>query len=41
MIYHIDDVIMASIRGKNEYEEVKLVRWDPIIARFEEHKLRN
>ena len=34
-------VIMASIRVKNKYEEVKLVRWDPIIARFEENKLRN
>jgi len=34
-------VTMASIRGKNEYEEVKLFRWDPIISRFEEHKLRN
>jgi len=40
--YNIEmGVTMASIRGKNEYEEVKLVRWDPIIARFEEHKLRN
>jgi len=40
--YNIEmGVTMASIRGKNEYEEVKLFRWDPIIARFEEHKLRN
>ena len=40
--YNIEmGVTMASIRVKNEYEEVKLVRWDPIIARFEEHKLRN
>ena len=26
---------------KKEYRKVELVRWDPIIARFEEHKLRN
>jgi hypothetical protein len=40
--YNIEmGVTMASIRVKNEYEEMKLVRWDPIIARFEEHKLRN
>lgn len=40
--YNIEmGVTMASIRVKNVYEEVKLVRWDPIIARFEEHKLRN
>ena len=41
-MYNIEmGVTMASIRVKNEYEEVKRVRWDPIIAKFEENKLRN
>jgi len=30
-----------TARIVEKYEEVKLVRWDPVIARFEENKLRN
>ena len=40
MIYHIDGVIMSSKITKKEHMEEKLVRWDPVITRFEEYKLR-
>ena len=40
MIYHIDGIIRSSKATKKEHMEEKLVRWDPIIARFEEDKLR-
>ena len=32
---------MSSKTVKKNYGEVKVVRWDPIIVRFEEYKLRN
>jgi len=37
----MDGAIMSSKTVKKNYREEKLVRWDPIIARFEEHRLRN
>ena len=32
---------MSSKTVKKKYKKEKLVRWDPIIVRFEEYKLRN
>jgi len=33
--------IMTSKTAKNEREPIKMVRWDPVIARLEEYKLKN
>jgi len=32
---------MTSKTAKNEREPIKMVRWDPVIARLEEYKLKN
>jgi hypothetical protein len=37
----VDGVIMSSKTVKKKYRKEKLVRWDPITARFEEYKLKN